>query len=349
MPSEIIDLFCGIGGLTRGLMDSGLNVIAGFDIDPTCQYTYEHNNNVPYHMQNVREIHAADLNELYTEDAIRILVGCAPCQPFSQMRFKLGEANEHDEKYNLLLEYGRLIEELHPTIISMENVPQIKKTEIYMQFIQMLQDNGYYFSEKVVYCPDYGIPQSRRRFVLIGSLLGPIELIAPTHHREDVSVRNFIDHLPHIEAGGVDPNDALHRSASLSEINLRRIRASRPGGTWRDWPEELRCPCHRKSSGKTYSSVYGRMSWDRIGPTITTQFYSFGTGRYGHPEQDRALSLREGAMLQTFPQDYDFIDPSREFVFRDIARHIGNAVPVRLGEIIGNTITRHLEEHQIGG
>lgn len=347
MPAEIIDLFCGIGGLTRGLMDSGFNVIAGFDIDPTCQYTYEHNNNVPYHMQNIREIHAADLNELYTEDAIRILVGCAPCQPFSQMRFKLGEANEHDEKYNLLLEYGRLIEELHPTIISMENVPQIKKTEIYMQFIQMLQDNGYYFSEKVVYCPDYGIPQSRRRFVLIGSLLGPIELIAPTHHREDVSVRNFIDHLPHIEAGGVDPNDALHRSASLSEINLRRIRASRPGGTWRDWPEELRCPCHRKSSGKTYSSVYGRMSWDRIGPTITTQFYSFGTGRYGHPEQDRALSLREGAMLQTFPQDYDFIDPNREFVFRDIARHIGNAVPVRLGEVIGETNIRHLEEYNI--
>ena len=347
MPAEIIDLFCGIGGLTRGLMDSGFNVIAGFDIDPTCQYTYEHNNNVPYHMQNIREIHAADLNELYTEDAIRILVGCAPCQPFSQMRFKLGEANEHDEKYNLLLEYGRLIEELHPTIISMENVPQIKKTEIYMQFIQMLQDNGYYFSEKVVYCPDYGIPQSRRRFVLIGSLLGPIELIAPTHHREDVSIRNFIDHLPHIEAGGVDPNDALHRSASLSEINLRRIRASRPGGTWRDWPEELRCPCHRKSSGKTYSSVYGRMSWDRIGPTITTQFYSFGTGRYGHPEQDRALSLREGAMLQTFPQDYDFIDPNREFVFRDIARHIGNAVPVRLGEVIGETIIRHLEEYNI--
>lgn len=347
MPSEIIDLFCGIGGLTRGLIDSGLNVIAGFDIDPTCQYTYEHNNNVPYHTQNVREVHAADLNELYAEDATRILVGCAPCQPFSQMRFKLGEANEHDEKYNLLLEYGRLIEELHPAIISMENVPQIKKTEIYMQFIQILQDNGYYFSEKVVYCPDYGIPQSRRRFVLIGSLLGPIELIAPTHHREDVSVRNFIDHLPHIEAGGVDSNDALHRSASLSEINLRRIRASRPGGTWRDWPEELRCPCHRKSSGKTYSSVYGRMSWDRIGPTITTQFYSFGTGRYGHPEQDRALSLREGAMLQTFPQDYDFIDPNREFVFRDIARHIGNAVPVRLGEVIGETIIRHLEEYNI--
>lgn len=348
MPAEIIDLFCGIGGLTRGLIDSGLNVIAGFDIDPTCQYTYEHNNNVPYYMRNIREVHAADLDEIYADDTTRILVGCAPCQPFSQMRFKMGAANEHDEKYNLLLEYGRLIEEVHPTIISMENVPQIRETEIYTQFIQILRDNGYHFSEKVVYCPDYGIPQSRRRFVLVGSLLGPIELIEPTHRRGDVNVRNYIGHLPHIEAGGVDPDDPLHRSASLSETNLRRIRASRPGGTWRDWPEELRCPCHRKNSGKTYSSVYGRMSWDRIGPTITTQFYSFGTGRYGHPEQDRALSLREGAMLQTFPQDYDFIDPNREFVFRDIARHIGNAVPVRLGEIIGLTIISHLTDHNLG-
>ena len=149
MPAEIIDLFCGIGGLTRGLMDSGLNVIAGFDIDPTCQYTYEHNNNVPYHMQNIREIHAADLNELYTEDAIRILVGCAPCQPFSQMRFKLGEANEHDEKYNLLLEYGRLIEELHPTIISMENVPQIKKMKYICSSFRCCRITGTILAKKL--------------------------------------------------------------------------------------------------------------------------------------------------------------------------------------------------------
>lgn len=347
MPAEIIDLFCGIGGLTRGLIDSGLNVIAGFDIDPTCQYTYVHNNNVPYHMQNVREIHAADLNEIYTENVTKILVGCAPCQPFSQMRFKMGKSNTKDEKYNLLLEYGRLIDEIKPTIISMENVPQIRETKVYKRFIRILRKNKYLISERVVYCPDYGIPQSRRRFVLIGSLLGPIELIAPTHNREDVKVRDYIGNLSHIEAGGIDPNDALHRSAALSERNLQRIRASRPGGTWRDWPEELRCPCHRKNSGKTYSSVYGRMSWDSIGPTVTTQFYSFGTGRYGHPEQDRALSLREGAMLQTFPQNYDFIDPNREFVFRDIARHIGNAVPVRLGEIIGLSIINHLRYHGI--
>lgn len=347
MPAQIVDLFCGIGGLTRGLINSGLNVIAGFDIDPTCRYTYEHNNNVNYNIENVRNLTGADIEALYDDNALKILVGCAPCQPFSQMRFKLGEANAKDEKYNLLLEYGRLIQEVRPTIVSMENVPQIQDTNIFAEFLDILQTNGYQVDYRVIYCPDYGIPQTRRRFVLVGSTLGPITIIDPTHNRNDIHVRDFIQELPPIEAGGVDPNDALHRSASLSEINLERIRHSLPGGTWRDWPEELRCECHRKPTGQTYSSVYGRMTWEQIGPTITTQFYCYGTGRYGHPEQNRALSLREGAMLQTFPVDYDFIDPNRDFVFRDIARHIGNAVPVRLGEVIGETILAHLIEHGV--
>lgn len=347
MPAQIVDLFCGIGGLTRGLINSGLNVIAGYDIDPTCQYTYEHNNHINYNIQNVRELTGDDINALYDDDAVKILVGCAPCQPFSQMRFKLGEANAQDEKYNLLLEYGRLIQEVHPTIVSMENVPQIEDTNIFAEFLNILHTNGYETDYRVIYCPDYGIPQTRRRFVLVGSNLGPINIIAPTHNRNEIHVRDFIHDLPPIEAGGVDPNDALHRSAALSERNLERIRHSIPGGTWKDWPEELRCECHKKPTGQTYSSVYGRMTWDQIGPTITTQFYNYGTGRYGHPDQDRALSLREGAMLQTFPDWYDFIDPERNFVFSDIARHIGNAVPVRLGEVIGETILTHLEEHGI--
>lgn len=347
MP-QVIDLFCGVGGLTHGLINAGLDVIAGFDIDPTCQYTYEHNNHVIYHQQNIREVTGDQLGQIYAEGALRVLVGCAPCQPFSQMRVKLGEENEHDEKYDLLLEFGRLIEESHPTVISMENVPRIKETVIYDQFVEILDRNGYQHSESVVYCPDYGIPQSRRRFVLMGSLLGPIELIPPTHNPYDVHVRDFIQNLPHIAAGETSEIDPLHRSAALSRKNIQRIQASVPGGTWRDWPKRLRCKCHKKKSGQTYSSVYGRMTWDQIGPTITTQFYSYGTGRYGHPEQDRALSLREGALLQTFPADYDFIDPNRPFVFRDVARHIGNAVPVRLGEIIGDTIVSHLNEYNIG-
>ena len=136
----------------------------------------------------------------------------------------------------------------------------------------------------------------------------------------------------------IDSNDVLHQTAKLSEINLERIRCSKPGGTWLDWPKELRCECHKKESGRTFTSVYGRMSWDAVAPTITTQFYCYGTGRYGHPVQDRALTLREGALIQTFPQDYQFIEPGQPFALKDVAREIGNAVPVKLGEVIGESI-----------
>lgn len=352
MSVQIVDLFCGVGGLTRGLLESGLKVVGGFDIDGTCKYTYETNNNIKFHQENIREMSGEEILACYDKDCTKILVGCAPCQPFSNMSFKRFKksAIEDDEKYDLLLEFGRMIERVQPAIVSMENVPQIRKMEIFPKFIKILKDNGYFISNndegQVVYCPDYGIPQNRRRFVLLASKLGPIELLPPTHKKEEVTVRKFIGNLPPVEAGEQCPTDKMHRTAKLSEINLKRIKASKQGGTWKDWPEELRCKCHRKESGQTYTSVYGRMRWDAIGPTITTQFHCYGTGRYGHPEQNRALTLREGALLQTFPADYDFIDPSVDFVMRDIARHIGNAVPVRLGEVIGLSIKQHLEENK---
>ncbi|GAJ03489.1 unnamed protein product, partial [marine sediment metagenome] len=144
-------------------------------------------------------------------------------------------------------------------------------------------------------------------------------------------------------AGEVSTKDALHRASRLGDINLKRIKQSKPGGTWKDWDEDLRSPCHKKDSGKSYCGVYARMSWDTLAPTMTTQFYNYGTGRFGHPEQDRALSLREGALLQTFPPDYDFIDPELTFSKKRLGTHIGNAVPVRLGVIIGRSILNHLE------
>jgi len=177
---------------------------------------------------------------------------------------------------------------------------------------------------------------------MLGSKLGEIQIIGPTHESKDIHLEDFIKNLPQIKAGEVSKKDILHRSARLTEKNLKRIKASVPGGTWKDWPEELKCECHKKESGKTYGSVYGRLTWDQIGPTITTQFYNYGTGRFGHPEQNRALSLREGAILQTFPQNYDFINPNYPIRFSDIARHIGNAVPVKLGEAIGRSIKEHL-------
>ena len=351
MPVQVVDLFCGVGGLTCGLKKAGLNVVAGFDNDKTCEFTYSTNNQASFHCRNIREVGAEEIKACYSDNAEKILVGCAPCQPFSTMSYKRfkNSSRELDEKYDLLSEFERLVKEVKPIIVSMENVPEIRNSNVYKSFVAMLHKQGYYTDEgKVVYCPDYGIPQNRHRFVLLASLLGEIHLIPPTHDRKKVSIRASIENLPPVAAGETCPTDHLHRAASLAPINLKRIQASVPGGTWRDWPEELRCKCHKQESGQTYTSVYGRMSWDKIGPTMTTQFFCYGTGRYGHPEQDRALTLREGALLQTFPQKYEFFPTdTTDYCMRDIARHIGNAVPVRLGEIIGFSIKNNLEQYNV--
>lgn len=340
---QVIDLFCGVGGLTRGLLDTGISVIAGFDNDSTCKFAYEKNNCVHFNERDVKTLHGQELKALYNSNTIKVLAGCAPCQPFSSMRSKFGVKNIMDEKYRLLLEFGRIISEFKPDIISMENVPQLMKSGVYHEFIKVIEHNGYFHNEGVVYCPDYGISQTRRRFVLLASKLGKIKLISPVTGKAP-TVADVIGELPIIAAGDVCAEDPLHRSSKLSEKNLKRIQVSIPGGSWKDWPEDLRCNCHQSISGVTYGSVYGRLMWSQIGPTITTQFYSYGTGRFGHPSQDRALSLREGAMFQTFPKDYDFIDPSIPFSFRRIARHIGNAVPVKLGEVIGKSILKHVSK-----
>ena len=346
MPFEVVDLFCGVGGLTCGMRQAGFNVVAGFYIDKTCEYTYSHNNETIFNCRNIKEVTPEEINDCYTNGAYKILVGCAPCQPFSTMSYKRfkDSPRELDEKYDLLSEFGRLLKDVSPHIVSMENVPEIRNSNVFKSFVAILHEQGYYTDGgQVVYCPDYGIPQNRHRFVLLASRFGDIHLLPQTHDRKKVTIRPSIEGLPKVAAGETCPTDHLHRAASLSPLNLQRIQASVPGGTWKDWPEELRCKCHRQDSGKTYTSVYGRMSWDKIGPTMTTQFFCYGTGRYGHPEQDRALTLREGALLQTFPINYEFFpSDTKYYCMRDVARHIGNAVPVRLGEVIGDSISQHL-------
>ena len=144
MPTQVVDLFCGVGGLTHGLINSGLNVTDGYDIDNTCHYAYEYNNNSHFHNENIRDMNGTEINECYDDNVVKILVGCAPCQPFSQMRFKMGNNNQSDEKYNLLTEFGRMIEEVQPTIVSMENVPQIKGTNVYSEFYTLLTRLWYF-------------------------------------------------------------------------------------------------------------------------------------------------------------------------------------------------------------
>jgi DNA (cytosine-5)-methyltransferase 1 len=339
-----VDLFCGVGGLTRGLLNSGIEVIAGYDIDPACKYAYEHNN-MPavFKEESIINIDGSQLASLYPKDSVRVLVGCAPCQPFS--KYTQGIDHSKDEKWGLLYQFGRLIEELNPDVVSMENVPQLKRHDVYDDFIKLLTRNGYDISANDVFCPDYGIPQNRTRLVLFASLLGPIDIVSKTHSEKNYrSVKDAIGDLPPIKSGEISKEDKLHRSVKLNEKNIKRLKVSSPGGTWREWPEELIAECHKEDSGKHYASVYGRMKWDEPSPTITTQFYGFGNGRFGHPEQDRAISLREGAILQSFPRNYRFVEPKKEISFKEIGKMIGNAVPVRLGYMIGKSIKQHLEE-----
>ncbi|QHZ55833.1 DNA cytosine methyltransferase [Brevibacillus sp. NSP2.1] len=344
MSISAIDLFCGIGGLTHGAIRSGIRVIAGIDIDETCRFAYEKNNNSIFINKNINEVSGEEINAMYPPDDIRVLLGCAPCQPFSNYTNKLKNRTE-DEKWGLLYSFSRIIKESMPEIISMENVPQLQSKQIFSDFVKTLEELGYFVSWKSVYCPDYGIPQSRRRLVLLASKFGNIQIIPPTHTPENyVTVRDVIGNLEKIVDGEVSVKDTIHRARKFTEINKKRIKQSKPGGTWMDWDPELLAACHRKDSGKSFKSVYARMEWDKPSPTITTQFYGYGNGRFGHPEQDRALSLREGALLQTFPIDYDFADPNRVISFDVLGRHIGNAVPVKLGEVIGISIQKHLEE-----
>lgn len=348
--AAVVDIFCGAGGLTRGLLDAGIPVVTGYDVDDACQFPYEHNNSgAEFKKISVTSLTGKLLRKNYPAGHTRILVGCAPCQTFS--KYTQGLNNDKDPKWKLLDEFARLVRELRPEIVSMENVPELQRHSIFKRFLATLKDEGFHFSEdrkdQIVYCPDYGIPQHRRRLVLLASRLGPIELIPPTHpptkHRK---VRDVLRRLPKITAGDVSSLDPLHRACDLSPLNLRRIRRSRPGGTWRDWPRELVAGCHKTKTGKTYKSVYGRMEWDQPSPTITTQFFGFGNGRFGHPEQDRAISLREGAILQSFPTDYKFVPPGGEYCFKTIGRLIGNAVPVRLGKVIGKSIRLHLDHYE---
>ncbi len=348
--ASAIDLFCGVGGLTRGLLRSGIRVVGGVDLDDTCEFAYEKNNTgAQFLAKNITDRNLSSLlSGMYPQDDLRILVGCAPCQPFSTYT----QTNKHrqkDSKWRLINEFLRVIKDLNPEIVSMENVPQLMKQEIFLDFITELEEKlGYIISAEVVNCAEYGVPQSRKRLVLLASKLGPIELVEG-RYKKPKTVGQTIRKLKKIEAGEICKKDPLHQARGLTPINLERIKQSKPGGTWHDWDRKLRASCHTKSSGSTYGSVYARMEWNKPAPTITTQFNAYGTGRFGHPKQDRALSLREGALLQTFPQSYQFFPPDlnpAQVSAERIAIHIGNAVPVNLGWAIGRSIVENIKQYR---
>ncbi|MBO9497583.1 DNA cytosine methyltransferase, partial [Thalassotalea sp. G20_0] len=255
--------------------------------------------------------------------------GCAPCQPFS--KYSQGRDTSKDGKWGLLHHFADLVGDLCPDLVTMENVPELVRHAVFHDFVEELTRQGYHLDFKVVDCRLYGLPQSRQRLVLLASRFGRVTVPGATHNTDQfVSVREAIGSLTKLKAGEQDQNDPLHQCSRLSPLNLKRIRQSKPGGTWRDWDPELIANCHKGDKGKTYGSVYGRMSWDAPAPTMTTQCFGYGNGRFGHPEQDRAISLREAAIFQSFPPNYRFTRPDDPVYIKVIGRLIGNAVPVKL-------------------
>lgn len=344
---EAVDLFCGIGGLTKGLQNAGIRVVAGVDNDERCQYGYEVSNGSTFIGRPIEDVSAEEIAALYSNDAIRVLAGCAPCQSYSGLN-----RNGRTQDDNVpIKKFAKLIQQILPEIVTMENVRGLRDTKhypIFNYFLGVLKRNGYQVSYQVVNTADYGVPQERKRLVLVASRIGKkdIKLIDPTHKGRHVSVRKAISRLRPIRDGETSASDFLHHARKLSPMNKKRIAATpKNGGNAKSWDDDLLLDCYKKESGKTYmNSVYGRMNWDKPAPTMTTQCIGLGNGRFGHPEQNRAISIREAAIFQTFPRDYIFADPKNRMLSGDLARFIGNAVPVRLGEVIGESIVQHVKQ-----
>ncbi len=345
---RVIDLFSGIGGLTHGFVLEGFDVVAGIDIDVSCRYAFESNNRSKFIRKDIAEVTAEELRELYGDKSFKILVACAPCQPFSSLNLNRAVYQNSDAKWISLEYLVRLITKVRPDVVSMENVPELanrKKFPIFDRFIRTLKRHGYYISYKVVDASKYGVPQRRKRLVLLASQMGPISLLRETHANRPVTVRQSIGDLLPIRDGETSPSDALHKASRLSDLNRKRIRATpKDGGSASSWDRKLLPKCFKDKRGASYKcTVYGRMKWDEPAPTMTTQCGTLGTGRFGHPSQNRAISLREAARFQTFPDYYKF-DAFGNVQSSRVAKHIGNAVPVRLGQIIAMSIRSHLKE-----
>jgi DNA (cytosine-5)-methyltransferase 1 len=347
---KVVDLYCGIGGLSHGLVLEGLDVVAGVDNDKTCKYGFEKNNGGKFIHKDISRFTVKELRKLFRGASVRVLVGCAPCQPYSSLNRRKLPKREARRRWYPMYRFMRLVKRVKPEIVSMENVPDLSDTRkypVFDEFVQSLEALKYKVFFKRVDASKYGVPQKRHRLVLLASRLGAISLVDQTHADEDVlTVKKAIGKLPKLADGQVHPTDVLHRSSKLSETNRKRIVATpKNGGSATSWPSHLIPKCYRKKSGQSYMvTVYGRMRWNDPAPTITTQFMTLGTGRFGHPTQNRAISLREAAILQSFPSYYEFA-PDNIVTVKHAAKHIGNAVPVSLGRAIGKSIKKHILHH----
>ncbi len=330
--------------MTKGLMNAGIDVLFGLDFNPACQETYENNNGIPYLNRDITQVTGEQLiNEYHAmeDNDNLLLVGCAPCQPFSSQRH-----SEHQHvAINLLDEFGRIVETVMPAHVLVENVPgiEVRGEAVFTRFLDRLTRLGYQYEYRVLNAKKFGVPQNRRRLILIAS-----RLFAPIFPHETngpgllpyVTVADAIRGYPILDAGHEDDAIPNHRAAGLSELNMRRMIATpHDGGGRINWPPALRLACHTNGH-EGHTDVYGRMTWNHVSPTLTSKCYSISNGRFGHPEQNRAISLREAAAIQSFPDDYVFVGSMQE-----IGKQIGNAVPVLLAQRIGECLLQTYNEY----
>ena len=337
---KAIDFFCGAGGLSKGLQLSGIDVLAGIDIDKKCHETYEKNNTpAEFICKNIRKLMADDLfsiaPELRESPDEFVFAGCAPCQSYSQQR----KSKTRRLDATVLGGFGRLVEQCLPGYVVIENVPGIAKVKgasIFNRFLKTLERNGYSYEWDVLNAKHYGVPQNRRRLVLIAAKDREASLPTKTYGnnlQEYVTVRNVIEKFPAIKAGESHIDIPNHHASAIEPINMKRLmHTPHDGGDRRSWPQKLVLKCH-KNGYKGHTDVYGRMFWDMPSPALTGKCISISNGRYGHPVQNRAISLREAAAIQTFPDDYIFYGN-----YMSKALQIGNAVPVLLSQVLGNHI-----------
>ncbi len=339
---KAVDFFCCSGGVTCGFRMAGIEVLAGIDIDGNYKRTYEENNKGSQFIQAdiakyQPEQLATQLNIVPNMDDM-VFIGCSPCQYYTTMQT---DKTKSSKGKLLLEEFKRFVDYFKPGFLFIENVPglETKDGSPLSQFKEHIKTLGYTFDEKVVNASEYKVPQNRRRYVLIATRVNQFIKLPAAKARKVVTVRDAIGRLPAISAGHRDKKTDKHWAGVLADINLKRIRKTpHNGGTRLAWKNDknlqLKCYIDKDS---TFTDVYGRMFWDTPSPTITTKFYSISNGRFGHPEQDRALSIKEGAILQSFPLKYKFYSDSMVVT----ARMIGNAVPPKLASAIAGSLIQN--------
>jgi DNA (cytosine-5)-methyltransferase 1 len=329
------------------LSDAGISVVAGIDIEEHFRKTYERNNpDSLFIKRDIARITGSEISNLLAtfDYGYLMFAGCAPCQPFSS-HFK--DREQPDDRESALGHFGRIVRVVKPDFVFSENVPGMMRKDngrVFSEFNSLLSHIGYDVTYGIVNAKWYGIPQDRKRLIVLASRVGMnMPLPERTHGpglQPLVTVRDAIGKYHRLKAGGVCKHFHNHNCASLSPLNMKRMIATpHDGGGWRDWPTHLRLKCHSKD-GSGHTDVYGRMKWDYPAPTLTCRCYSISNGRFGHPSQDRAISFREAAAIQTFSDDYVFYGISKSV----LGKQIGNAVPVLLARMIGEEVVRVVNE-----